>query len=300
VDRLIARYRVFRSLARQRQPVPALLCPAPRASANLALRLLQVHFCIIYLASGMSKLQGNAWWNGTALWQTMASYEFVRPKFSGTTAALTWLASHRWLWEAALSAGDAFTLVLEIGLPFLIWYGRFRWLLIILAALLHTGIALMMGLSGFSLLMLTILVAFVPAPAVQRLLALLGRGRSQLWLVYQSRAEGQARAFAWVRAFDPYGQVRGLDVSAAPPPADGPARGLGPARLVQLVEEGGEVRSGYAAYERLVRSLRLLWPLALLTWIPGVARLGRAVAAGLGGGSEPAPDQREENAVLSR
>ena len=38
----------------------------PSVAANVALRLFQVHFCIIYINSGMSKLQGAAWWNGEA------------------------------------------------------------------------------------------------------------------------------------------------------------------------------------------------------------------------------------------
>ena len=37
-----------------------------------------------------------------------------------------------------------------------------------------------------------------------------------------------------------------------------------------------EVLTGYDLFERVVRTLRLLWPLALLTWIPGVSILGRA------------------------
>ena len=32
--------------------------------------------------------------------------------------------------------------------------------------------------------------------------------------------------------------------------------------------------------ERLLRSLRVLWPAALLTWLPGVGRVGRAIAPG--------------------
>src|SRR5438309_6295933 len=52
VDRLIVRY-----WARRRHlPEPEFLRPPPSVSANLALRLLQIHVCIIYAASGLSKL----------------------------------------------------------------------------------------------------------------------------------------------------------------------------------------------------------------------------------------------------
>src|SRR5439155_18566055 len=74
VDRLIERYaktwRVLRarssprkgSTLRPEDDTLELGPPAPSISANLALRLLQVHICIVYLASGLSKLQGPSWW----------------------------------------------------------------------------------------------------------------------------------------------------------------------------------------------------------------------------------------------
>ena len=51
--------------------------PAPQATARLALRLIQIHFCIIYFASGMAKLQGATWWTGTALWGCFANFTFA-------------------------------------------------------------------------------------------------------------------------------------------------------------------------------------------------------------------------------
>jgi hypothetical protein len=63
VDRLIARYRAARaSLARSGtidSATQAFLAVPPRSrGAGFALRLIQVHFCIIYLASGLAKLKG--------------------------------------------------------------------------------------------------------------------------------------------------------------------------------------------------------------------------------------------------
>jgi hypothetical protein len=145
--------------------------PAPSVSANVALRLMQVHFCIIYLAAGTSKLLGGAWWNGTALWGTLANYEFAPLRFTAYAEALRWLCQHRWLWEAVMSAGSLFTLGLELGLPFLVWYPRLRGPMVVGAVLLHTLIAVSMGLVTFGLLMLALVLSFVPAAAVNRLLA---------------------------------------------------------------------------------------------------------------------------------
>jgi hypothetical protein len=44
---------------------------------------------------------------------------------------------------------------------------------------------------------------------------------------------------------------------------------------MQLIASDGAVCSGYALFERVVRSVRLLWPVALLTWIPGFSGLGQ-------------------------
>ena len=58
-------------------PAPFSEIPAPSICANVAIRCLQIHVCIIYTASGLSKLLGPAWWNGTAIWGTIANYEFA-------------------------------------------------------------------------------------------------------------------------------------------------------------------------------------------------------------------------------
>ena len=51
--------------------------PVKSVSANFALRLLQIHVCIIYAAAGLSKLPGAKWWDGTAIWYTIANFEFA-------------------------------------------------------------------------------------------------------------------------------------------------------------------------------------------------------------------------------
>src|SRR5262249_18410066 len=123
----------------------------PQPSANFAIRLLQVHFCIIYGASGLSKLQGSAWWNGTALWSTIANYSFAPMDVGLYKEFLLFISRHRWLWEILLSGGAIFTLVLEIGFPPLVWSRPLRWVMVSGAVLLHVGIGLSMGLVTFSL-----------------------------------------------------------------------------------------------------------------------------------------------------
>lgn len=176
VDRLIYRYWVTERALRRGQPIPDLSRPEPSVSANLALRLIQVHFCIIYLVAGLSKLQGGVWWGGTAVWGTMANPEFSPVGVKIYLETLRFLSRHRWMWETVMMAGSYGTLIFEITFPFLVWSRTLRWTMIVCAVLLHLGIALCMGLVTFSLMMLIGVLSFVPAEAIRELLARLGRG----------------------------------------------------------------------------------------------------------------------------
>jgi hypothetical protein len=178
VDRLIASW----ILRRKDQTLGE---PKPSVSANFAIRLIQVHFCIIYFASGTTKLQGPAWWNGTAIWQILTNYEFAPARFEAFTALLRLLTYNRWVWEIFHTAGAWSTVALEVSFPFLVWDRRWRWLMICGSVCMHTFIALTMGLTAFSLLMICMVLAFVPP---ENLRSLLAWGRS--WLTrLTTRAE---------------------------------------------------------------------------------------------------------------
>jgi hypothetical protein len=166
VDRLIARWWA----RRKGLPEPQV---EPSVSANFTLRLMQVHFCFIYMASGLSKLQGNAWWRGSAVWYTMANYSFAPMNWPVYIEFLKVLCSSRFLWELTMTVSTYGTLALEISFPFLIWRPKLRWFMICCSVLMHTGIGLIMGLTTFSLMMLCLVLAFVPASTHHALVAVL-------------------------------------------------------------------------------------------------------------------------------
>lgn len=161
VDAWLARRRA----RREGLPEPEVL---PSVSANLALRLFQVQFCIIYMAAGTSKLLGGRWWNGQALYYTLANYEFSPVRHEYFQAMLTWLCQTRWLWEIVISAGTWFTIALELALPLLVWNRRLRLPLVLCSVLLHTFIAVFMGLVVFSLMMGTMVLSFVPSETMRQ------------------------------------------------------------------------------------------------------------------------------------
>jgi hypothetical protein len=156
-----------RRKARQRGEEPEE--PAPSISANFAIRLIQVHFCVIYFASGTSKLLGGSWWSGTALNVVMLNPSFAPMDFPPYFALMKFLSSHRWMWETFMALNILTTLFLEIGFPFLVWDPRWRWAMICGSVMLHTGIALFMGLTTFSLIMICMVSSFIPPEVIRQL-----------------------------------------------------------------------------------------------------------------------------------
>jgi hypothetical protein len=125
--------------------------PPATVSANLALRLIQLHLVVIYGLAGLSKLQGPSWWNGTALWRMMATGEFV-------AWDLTPLAA----WPWTINFLTHLSLALELLYPVLIWVGIVRPLLLVGVVVLHVGIAVIIpGLTEFALIMIAANLAFV-------------------------------------------------------------------------------------------------------------------------------------------
>jgi hypothetical protein len=139
--------------------------PEATGWATFVTRLMQIHFSIIYFAAGASKLLGGSWWNGNALWSVMANYEFNPMGSPLYMEILNYLANNRVLWEIATTGGCVYTLFLELAFPFLVWYPRWKWVMMIGAIGLHTMIGVLMGLTFFSILMMLLVSSFLP-PAV--------------------------------------------------------------------------------------------------------------------------------------
>ncbi|WP_437720376.1 HTTM domain-containing protein [Sorangium sp. So ce861] len=126
------------SLDRRLARVPA----DPPATTRLSLRVVQLHLCISYLASGLWKASGEQWWNGEAIWRSVMLPAYRQTDFS-------WLADHTWI---PMIAGWLVVLI-EVGYAFLIWPRRSRPIWVAATLALHIGIAVFMGLVVFGALM---------------------------------------------------------------------------------------------------------------------------------------------------
>lgn len=158
---------VDRWLASRRQGRPT-SPPAPSVAANLALRLINVHMCVIYLFAGISKLQGEAWWDGQAMWGAFASLEYQ-------SADMTWLARYPRLIELATHI----CVLWEMTFCVLIWKPRWRPLVLAGAVALHIGIGACLGMWTFGLIMLVGCASFLPDEAVHAALGALSPTRAR-------------------------------------------------------------------------------------------------------------------------
>ncbi len=110
--------------------------------ARLSLRVLQLHLCIAYMATGIEKVLGEQWRNGDAIWRSL-----MLPTYQQFDCSLLAFFPHvAWL----LGWG---TLLIEIGYPFFIFPKRTRLLWVFAVVVLHTGIGVFLGLQLFGVLM---------------------------------------------------------------------------------------------------------------------------------------------------
>lgn len=280
VDRLIARYRAARASLRRTGTIDPstrafLTTPPPTVGANIGIRLIQIHFCFIYLAAGLSKLKGPAWWYGSAFWDVMANPEFTLIRYHWYENMLRAMVSIKPLYYITTALGVWFTWGLEISFPFLIWT-RLRPIFLWMGILLHAGIGVLMGLNLFELLMMVMLLSFMPAVAIRERL----RGGPDLrrfTLAYNAANAAQARAAATVVAADIDGQVSVEAKQGTATPIVTPA--------------GGTAVTGRDVVSTLSGSLRLL---RVFRWVPGIRGiLTRGLAPTAGGpsgtGTKPGP-----------
>lgn len=151
------RLRVPRSADGLRPPA------APSTGANLAIRLIQVHMCVIYFFAAMGKLRGDYWWSGHAMWRSVFNLEYQ-------SLDVTWLVH----WPLLSALATQITVYWELFFCVLIWPRLTRPMMLALAAPVHLGIAICMGMITFGLIMLVGCLSFVPPWLVRRCLE---RGR---------------------------------------------------------------------------------------------------------------------------
>ncbi len=240
--------------------------PVPSVSANLSLRMIQLHLLVIYGMAALGKLQGPSWWNGMAIWGTMTAGEFV--VFDFTPIAR---------WPLIINVLTHGSLALELLYPILIWIRITRPLMLLGAVVLHVGIAVMSpGLTEFTLAMLTANLAFMSGAWLRRLVA--DPDRPALRVLFDGACPRCRLSLALVTAADPDGAIEPVDLTAVDVRTVHPS--LTPEaclRAMHVVDGRGQVAAGFEALRSIAGRLPLFWPCAAVAAVPGVASLGRLV-----------------------
>ena len=262
MDRLIARYRAVRASLRRSGSIDEntrafLASPQPSMSAGLALRLIQVHFCFIYIAAGLSKLKGETWWNGRAFWDVVVNPEFTLMQYSWYEDSLRWLISVKFIYHFMTATAVWITLFVEIAGPFFLWT-RLRWLIILLAAAMHAAIGVLMGLNLFELLMIVMLLAFFPDRVIRDRFRG-GPDLAKLALTFNPQYADHARAAALAVGTDIDNQIALVPTTNATSVA-----------LIDPDKASHSGTDGVAAYFKHVRLPALL---RFLLWVPGLRGL---------------------------
>ncbi|WP_337175296.1 DCC1-like thiol-disulfide oxidoreductase family protein [Paludisphaera sp.] len=275
LDRFLTRWREARRNAAMVRPKGARVVspttpgrPEPTVSANIGLRLIQLHLAFIYGMAGLAKLQGPSWWTGMALWGTMTAGEFAAFNF-------TWLAA----WPMILNALTHGSLALEIAYPVLVWSRATRPLMIAGAVLLHLGIAVVSpGLTEFGLAMIAANLAFASGGWLRTLAA--GREDEQpaIRVLFDGACPKCRASMAAATAADPDRVVEPIDLTAVDVTTIHPSlTHENCMKAMHVVSRSGGVTAGYDAVMRLGARLPLFRPLAIVGMLPGVAHVGRIV-----------------------
>jgi hypothetical protein len=111
-------------------------------------RVLQLHLCIIYFFSGLTKCLGSGWWDGSNVWRAL-----IRPPFNVINPEI--LVTFKYVFPLA----GILVCLLEFGYPFFIWSTRTRKIWLLGVCTMHVVIAVTMGMYLFSLVMIVLNMA---------------------------------------------------------------------------------------------------------------------------------------------
>ncbi len=125
--------------------------------SSMALRFVQIQLCVSYAYTGMEKLRGPMWWDGSAIWGVLGNAQISQYDLS--------FMYHFPLLVAFLTFA---TLIFEIYFPIAVWVRSLRVPWLLMGVVLHLGIALVMGLHFFAFLMLAAYVTFLEPATVRR------------------------------------------------------------------------------------------------------------------------------------
>jgi hypothetical protein len=126
------------------------------ALSHIAWRLMQIQVCVVYGFSGLEKMKGTRWWDGSAIWDVMSIGNMQRFDLS--------FVAHMPL---LLAASVYIVLIWEVYFPALIWQRKMRLPILAFGLIMHLGIYVFMNLPSFGFMMITLYLLFLKKSEIE-------------------------------------------------------------------------------------------------------------------------------------
>lgn len=246
--------------------------------ATWPLLLIQYMYALIYLSSAISKIRagGLDWMNGYTL-----QYYFISDGLRKGLEFGVWLGQfHTLAWVMSVM-----TILFEATFFLVLIFPVLAWIYVPMGVGLHSGIYVLMRAPFFQLII--IYAVFIPwVPFARNLSRRLGLARSTAkpLVILSDSSPGSIRWMTIIRYFDWFDRLAfGGPAAAIENPAPQPdlvTEETLPAGIqVRLAD--GTVQSGFLAFRKIMSSLPLFWPVALVFQFPLVSTLAPRLYTGL-------------------
>ena len=202
----------------------------PDVAALWPLWLLQAQVCLVYLASGFSKLVDPDWFGGLVLWDRVVRYQYVLDPTPLPAWAID-LLTERWLYYVVGPAA-VFT---ELFIGFGLWLGRTRLVAVWVAIVFHLLIEISASVEVFSYLAIAALAIWVTPSPRDRVVRVGGDAATSGVLI------------ALVRAGDWFGRFEVVRAAPSEP-------------VIAVVDRDGTAHAGARAVSLLLSRLPLTFP----------------------------------------
>jgi hypothetical protein len=119
--------------------------------STMGIRLMQIQLCICYAYTGIEKLKGAQWWEGTAVWYVTGMDELIPHD-------LAFIKS----FPLIVGVMSMATIIFEVYFIFAVWNKRLRYPWLFVGLFFHLGTAIFMDLWFFCLVVTLTYILFLP------------------------------------------------------------------------------------------------------------------------------------------
>jgi hypothetical protein len=130
-----------------------------KVAHNTGLVLCQIQIALVYIISGLDKIQSEVWQTGDAIHYVNHFTALANPHFSPHLLGPGDLVPFLISW---------FTILFELNFPILIWLKEFRGFILLVGVVFHICIAIFLSLPDFGVIMLIAYIPFLTTKIIGR------------------------------------------------------------------------------------------------------------------------------------